>query len=321
MIMCNDTILFFFGGFVKRNMKKYDILNVMIQDISPHRLDNGYPHNGQTDPLGVALFFSKDEVQLLQESDGALSLPCVRELALAKEDVSLQYLFLLDETPWYLVCTEKGQTNVFNKGIMSLSVQEIRRKKPFAQHETFALLTAYHLSRWYEENRYCGSCAAKTVPAQDERALDCPSCHRRIYPKIMPAVIVGVTNQDEIILTRYANRPIAYHALVAGFNEIGETLEDTVRREVMEEVGLKVTHIRYYKSQPWAVAGDILSGFFCDVEGDPTIRMDENELKEAVWVKREDVDMQPDHFSLTNEMMMVFREGREPKYTAGKEQT
>ena len=129
----------------------------------------------------------------------------------------------------------------------------------------------------------------------------------------MPAVIVAVTNGDEIVLTRYANRSFSYHALVAGFTEIGETLEETVRREVMEEVGLKVKNIRYYKSQPWAVAGDILTGYFCDVDGDPAIRVDEQELKEAVWVKREDVDGQPDDFSLTNEMMMVFREGREPK--------
>ncbi|MBQ4416594.1 MAG: NUDIX domain-containing protein, partial [Butyrivibrio sp.] len=101
--------------------------------------------------------------------------------------------------------------------------------------------------------------------------------------------------------------------LVAGFNEIGETLEETVSREVMEEVGLRVKNIRYYKSQPWAVAGDILAGYFCDVDGDPSIRIDEQELKEAAWVRREDVDGQPDDFSLTNEMMTVFREGREPK--------
>ena len=81
----------------------------------------------------------------------------------------------------------------------------------------------------------------------------------------------------------------------------------------MEEVGLKVKNIRYYKSQPWGVVDDILAGYYCDVDGDTQIRMDRTELKEAVWVKREDVTLQPDDFSLTNEMMMMFRDGKEPR--------
>jgi NAD+ diphosphatase len=126
-------------------------------------------------------------------------------------------------------------------------------------------------------------------------------------------VIVGVTNGDEIVMTKYAGRGMHFYALIAGFTEIGEAFEDTVRREVMEEVGLKVKNIRYYKSQPWGVVDDILAGYYCDVDGDTQIRMDRTELKEAVWVKREDVILQPDDFSLTNEMMMMFRDGKEPR--------
>ena len=82
----------------------------------------------------------------------------------------------------------------------------------------------------------------------------------------------------------------------------------------MEEVGLNVTNIRYYKSQPWGIVDDILAGFYCDVDGDPTVRLDRNELKEAVWVSRDDITGQRSDFSLTNEMMMTFRSGKEPKY-------
>ena len=103
-------------------------------------------------------------------------------------------------------------------------------------------------------------------------------------------------------------------ALVAGFAEIGETLEETVQREVMEEVGLKVKNIRYYKSQPWGMALDILTGFFCELDGDNSIKMDESELKYAEWVKREDVVLQPSDYSLTNEMMKLFRDGKEKAY-------
>ncbi|MBR6488608.1 MAG: NUDIX domain-containing protein, partial [Clostridiales bacterium] len=100
-----------------------------------------------------------------------------------------------------------------------------------------------------------------------------------------------------------------HFALVAGFTEIGETLEETVAREVMEETGLKVKNISYYKSQPWGIVCDLLVGFFCDVDGDDTIKMDESELKIAEWRTREEVELQPDQFSLTNEMMTLFKKG------------
>ena len=100
---------------------------------------------------------------------------------------------------------------------------------------------------------------------------------------------------------------------MAGFTEIGETLEQTVEREVMEEAGLKVKNIRYYRSQPWGIADDLLAGFFCEVDGSTEIHMDESELSVAEWKSREEVELQPDELSLTNEMMTVFKDGKVPK--------
>ena len=142
-----------------------------------------------------------------------------------------------------------------------------------------------------------------------ERAMYCPACGSKVYPRINPAVIIGVTNGDRLLLTKYKTG-FAHNALVAGFTEFGETLEQTVAREVMEEVGLRVKHIRYYKSQPWGVAADILTGFFCQVDGDDAIRMDASELKSAEWVRREDIVLQPNDYSLTNEMMRLFKENK-----------
>ena len=189
------------------------------------------------------------------------------------------------------------------------------------RHIIFEAYTAGQLARWYHDNRYCGTCAHKTVPSKTERALCCPHCGRTIYPRILPAVIIGVTDGDRILMTKYAGRSYTFYALVAGFNEIGETLEETVAREVMEEVGLKVKNIRYYKSQPWGIVDDLLAGFYCDVDGSTEIKLDRNELKEAVWVERKDVEGQPHDLSLTNEMMVVFREGREPKTSLKVSQT
>ena len=105
---------------------------------------------------------------------------------------------------------------------------------------------------------------------------------------------------------------VPYYALIAGFTEIGETFEQTVAREAMEETGLRVKNIRYYKSQPWGVVDDILAGFYCELDGDDVITRDEAELAVAQWTRREDVVLQPDDLSLTNEMMTLFKEGREP---------
>ena len=125
---------------------------------------------------------------------------------------------------------------------------------------------------------------------------------------------MGVTHGDYLLHTKYErSRGISFYALVAGFTEIGETLEETVAREVMEETGLKVRNIRYFKSQPWGIADDILAGFYCDVDGDTTIHLDRNELCEGLWIHRKDIVGQPDDASLTHHMMITFRDGKEPK--------
>ena len=115
---------------------------------------------------------------------------------------------------------------------------------------------------------------------------------------------------DKLLLTKYRTG-FAHNALIAGFTEIGETAEETVMREVMEEAGIKVKNIHYYKSQPWGTANDLLLGFYCEVDGDDTITMDRHELKYAEWVQREEIVLQPGNFSLTNEMMRRFKEGYE----------
>lgn len=135
-------------------------------------------------------------------------------------------------------------------------------------------------------------------------------CGNTVYPKICPGVIVAVTDGDRLLLTKYANRPGSVnYALVAGFTEIGETLEETVQREVMEEVGLKVKNIRYYKSQPWSFSSTLLCGFFCDVDGDISITLDTNELALAEWFARENIPVEDDGISLTGEMIRVFKHG------------
>ena len=114
-------------------------------------------------------------------------------------------------------------------------------------------------------------------------------------------------------MSKYAGRGYTNYALLAGYTEIGETIEQTVHREVMEEVGLRVKNLRYYKSKPWGVDGNVLMGFYCDLDGEDTIHLDETELALAEWHHRDALPIQDDGISLTREMIRVFGEGREPK--------
>ena len=138
-----------------------------------------------------------------------------------------------------------------------------------------------------------------------------PHCGNMIYPKISPAVIVAVTNGNRLLLTKYAGRSFKRYALIAGFTEIGETLEETVRREVLEEVGLHVKNIRYYKCQPWSFSDTLLVGFYTKVDGEPEIHLDHKELSEGVWIERDQIPVKAEDMSLTNEMIMEFKAGRQ----------
>lgn len=158
-------------------------------------------------------------------------------------------------------------------------------------------------------NIYCGRCGGEFVHSDTIRSLKC-SCGNEIFPTIAPAVIIGLLNKDhtKIMLTKYINGK--NYALVAGYNEIGETLEDTVRREVKEEVGLNVKNIKYYKSQPWGLSGSVLSGFWADIDDlDDTPTLELDELKFGNWFSKEEIDIENDHISLTREMIEYFRNG------------
>ena len=137
---------------------------------------------------------------------------------------------------------------------------------------------------------------------------------RALLSSHLPSVIVAITD-----VTACCSRSTHFHsshrqyALVAGYTEVGETLEQTVHREVMEEVGLKVKNLRYYKSQPWSFSGSLLAGFYCDVDGDPSITLDREELSVAEWFDRDSLPETPNLISLTGEMIECFRQGKEPK--------
>ena len=275
----------------------------MIQDIYPNIFHNEFGNYELNDEDGLLIFDKEGRILISREGESIHFAKGLDAKTFDASPDSITYLFSIDEKKYFLLFNEPVQTE---KGFDFVSLNELRDS--IVGTETFVAFTAFHLWQWYTDNRFCGHCGGKTVFHDKERALRCTECGRVIYPRINPAVIVGVTNGDSILITRYRNG-YAHNALVAGFTEIGETFEQTVAREVMEEAGIKVKNIRYYKSQPWGTAQDILADFFCEVDGSTEIRMDKNEMKYAEWVKREDIVLQPTDLSLTNEMMRLFRDG------------
>ena len=273
----------------------------MIQEIYPDRLDITYLPD--LPPSEDSLVFDFAREGLLLGGDGRIP----RAGDLHPDPRQLTFLFRIREQACYLLSGEPDGTQGTR---LRKPLRELRELQTLDRAEMFAAYTANHLAAWYRDNRYCGRCAGALETGKAERSMVCPRCGRVIYPRLNPAVIVGVISRGRILLTRYANRPFRHYALIAGFVEIGESLEDTIRREVMEEVGLKVRDIRYYGSQPWGVSGDILSGFVCCADGDDTIRRETRELSFAGWFTPEEVVLQPDALSLTNDIMTAFKEGR-----------
>lgn len=271
----------------------------MIQDIAPHKYNVHFEQCAPTSD-DILLIFKNNEV-LVREADGRTWFPGVGELECEGE---MSFLFRMDDTNLFMT-----ESNREYEGWHYVRQEYFREAVPM--WKAFAGATAIQLYRWYKENRFCSRCGSKMKKGTKERSLICTSCGKTVYPTISPCVIVALFDNDRLMLTRYNKKHSKYtrYALIAGYNEVGETLEDTVRREVMEEVGLRVKNITYYKNQPWSFSDTLLMGFFCELEGSDKITRDAEELSEAVWVKREDIPVYDSHISLTNEMIEKFRKG------------
>ena len=271
----------------------------MIQDIYPQEFNNQYFPNAEPDENSYIMCFNGNKVLCDINSDSLF--PTISQL---KASTDIIYLFSVGDVKYVLALKYSSAEEKFSE----ICIKKLRHEKYEMRDKLFALFTSYHLYKWYISSRFCGECGGKTVPCTRERALLCTGCGELIYPRINPAVIVGIINGNSILVTRYVkSRGVESDALVAGYMEIGETPEDTVRREVMEEVGLNVKNIRYYKSQPWGYSSGLLLGFFCDVDGCAEVKLEEDELSTAKWVKYQDIQGQPDDLSLTHEMMIFFK--------------
>ncbi|MBW1713142.1 MAG: NAD(+) diphosphatase [Deltaproteobacteria bacterium] len=164
---------------------------------------------------------------------------------------------------------------------------------------------AVQIVDWHRTHRFCGRCGTPTVPHPDERSKTCPKCGLVSFPIISPAVIVAVSRGPELLLARSPHFMPEMYSVLAGFVEPGESLEETVAREIKEEVGLEVTDIKYFGSQPWPFPHSLMIGFTArHLAGE--IRIDHQEIEEAAWFGPDNLPRLPSNYSIARRLIDDF---------------
>lgn len=280
----------------------------MIQDIGQHVLDTAFakPRPKETD---FVLIFEKTDVFVLQEEG---TLPTYRVwCAYGGTDEDLVHVFEVDGIQFFTVLdpTEeiKGKLRRENsRYLRTVSPKWLR----------LGAVTGLHLFQWYQTHRFCGVCGSPMQPDGKELAMrcTCDSCRSVTYPSVCPAIIVGIRNGDKILLTKSSVYKNPVYALVSGYVSVGETMEETVRREAKEETGLDIKNIQYYGNQPWGFSGAQMVGFWAELDGSDQVKLQEDELKEAKWYTPEEIPpaYEDAPLDLTHYMIEMFRAHKAP---------
>ncbi|MGD1855433.1 MAG: NAD(+) diphosphatase [Leptolyngbyaceae cyanobacterium] len=235
-------------------------------------------------------------------ADASIALPRVVNLeALGVEVVRSQYLGTLAHCPCYGAQLPKDR--LLPAG---LSLKPLRDLYGQLDESLFAVAgLATQLVEWDRTHQYCGSCATPMEQSLTERVKRCPQCGLSQYPRLSPAVIMLVYRGAEVLLARAPRFRPGMYSVLAGFVEPGESLEETVAREVREEVGVEVTDIRYFGSQPWPFPNSLMIGFTARyASGD--IVVDPVEIETADWFTQDSLPPVPGKLSIARKLIDWF---------------
>ena len=212
--------------------------------------------------------------------------------------VRTQYLGTLDGYPCY-----SAEVNSCQNELKEMDFKDLRSLYSVLDEDIFILAgKAFQIVNWDQTHQYCGRCGAQTEALEGENAKICPECGFTSYTRISPAIITAVLKDDKILLARGSNFPENWYSIIAGFVEPGETLEECVKREVREEVGLNVKNIRYFGSQPWPFPHSLMIGFISDYESGE-ICVDNYEIVDAKWFEVNNLPDLPSNMSISREII------------------
>lgn len=275
----------------------------MIHEINPHRFNNQYRAGQKIEENDIVLHFIGNTLLFKLHSE-EVEFPLKKDLPEITTATQVTFMFILNESPCFLL---QSDLKIERDGFIYKEMNFFRTLKQ--KEIAWVGLVGYDLMNWYLKNEYCGKCGVKTRHKADERAIECPSCSNLVFPKISPAIIVAIICNNKILLARNSNFPVAWFSLIAGYADVGESLEETVRREVKEEVGLDVKNIRYYKSQPWPLTGSLMVGFIAEADELQPISLETKEIAEAAWFARGNLPNYPPALSIAGEMIGMFDRG------------
>lgn len=214
-----------------------------------------------------------------------------------------QYLGLFEGYPCY--CMELENASDVPDGML---LKDLRTMLGQVEEDLFLLAgRAFQIVNWNRMNAFCGKCGNPTEVKQNELAKLCPRCDSVYYPRISPAVIVAVVRDNKILLAHNKNFRSNWYSVIAGFVEPGETFENCVTREVMEEVGIKVKNIKYFSSQPWPFPDSLMVGFIAEYESGEIV-VDGTEIDAADWYGADNLPPRPSNNTIAGRLIeSVFR--------------
>jgi NAD+ diphosphatase len=257
-------------------------------------------HDPPARPREHALLFAARGLDLLvAERDGALHVPRGADLPdLVPEAL---YLGMLDHVDCYAAPWPRDAPAP--AGMALLPARSLYGRVDEALFAVGGRAVA--MVEWDVQHRFCGRCGQPTERAARERARRCTACNTPFYPRISPAVIVLVTRGDTMLLARAPRFPEPFFSTLAGFVEPGESLEETLVREVEEEVGVAIHQIRYFGSQPWPFGRSLMIGFTAEYAGGE-LRVDGEEIAEAAWFTIDDLPRLPPRLSIARQLIDDF---------------
>lgn len=266
-----------------------------------HRFVPGIAFPSEPTAPGWWFAFSGNKL-LVQTSGKSSQIPWLQSLGeIGLDPIRTQFLGTLDDQPCYSAELPRDAAIPPH-----LALRGLRELYGTIDEDLFAISgRAVQIVEWDRTHQFCGHCATPMTQLPTERAKRCPNCGLVNYPRLSPAVIVLIVRGEALLLARAPHFPTDMYGLIAGFVEPGESLEETIVREVREEVGITIKQPRYFGSQPWPFPNSLMIGFTAQYESGE-IAIDPRELETAAWFHKHNLPTIPPKISIARKLIDWF---------------